>query len=104
MDDRLASRLQFPHGSPTRIRSPRTDQAATLARGSEHASRATRSPLEPAGADLKRAFVAAMLEWIDVGWTLGEFSSISGHFFCTRGADRRGVAITHGDPGQVGRF
>ncbi|MGC2461415.1 MAG: hypothetical protein WA446_10670 [Steroidobacteraceae bacterium] len=28
-----------------------------------------------AGSDLKRAFVAAMLEWIDGGWQLGEFGS-----------------------------
>jgi hypothetical protein len=36
------------------------------------------------GADLKRAFVAAILEHIDAGWQLGEFSSRSGTFFCTR--------------------
>jgi hypothetical protein len=27
--------------------------------------------LLPPGSDLKRAFVAAMVEWIDAGWTLG---------------------------------
>jgi hypothetical protein len=58
----------------------------------------------PPGTDLKRAFVAAMLEWIDAGWTLGEFSSISRHFFCTRGAERRMIGITPSDPGRVGRF
>ena len=31
----------------------------------------------PAGSDLKRAFVAAMLEWIDAGWKFGEFGSTS---------------------------
>lgn len=34
--------------------------------------------------DLKRAFVAAMLQWIDAGWQLGEFSSRGASFFCTR--------------------
>jgi len=36
-------------------------------------------PLTP-GANLKRAFVAAMLEHIDAGWELGEFSSTGGVF------------------------
>jgi hypothetical protein len=53
----------------------------------------------PPGADLKRAFVAAMLEWIDAGWQLGEFSSTGGVFFCTRGTERRMVCITPSDPG-----
>lgn len=39
----------------------------------------------PPGSDLKRALVASMLEWIDAGWKLGEFSSTGGTFFCTRG-------------------
>jgi hypothetical protein len=43
----------------------------------------------PPGAHLKRAFIVAMLEWIDAGWQLGEFSSRSGTFFCTRGVERR---------------
>ena len=37
----------------------------------------------PVGVDLKRVFVAAMLEWIDAGWKLSEFSSRTGVFFCT---------------------
>jgi hypothetical protein len=53
----------------------------------------------PPGADLKRAFVAAMLEWIDAGWQLGEFSSTTGTFFCTRGVERRQVEITPTDQG-----
>jgi hypothetical protein len=55
----------------------------------------------PAGSDLKRTFVAAMLEWIDAGWQLGEFSSTGGVLFCTRGVERRMVNITASDPGDV---
>jgi hypothetical protein len=38
----------------------------------------------PAGTDLKRIFVAAMLERIDAGWQLGAFSSRGGSFLCAR--------------------
>jgi hypothetical protein len=51
------------------------------------------------GVNLKRAFVAAMLKWIDDGWELGEFSSTAGVFFCTRGTERRMVDISPSDPG-----
>jgi hypothetical protein len=54
----------------------------------------------PAGTDLKRVFVAAMLERIDTGWHLGEFSSRGGSVFFTRGADRCMVGIEAADPGQ----
>ena len=53
-----------------------------------------------AGSDLKRAFVAEMLQWIDAGWQLGEFSSTGGVFFCTRGTEwsmvwiRRAIRVT----------
>jgi hypothetical protein len=57
--------------------------------------------LLPPGGDLKRAFVAPMLECIDDGWQLGELSSRSGTFFCTRGAERRMICITPSDPGGV---
>ena len=50
--------------------------------------------LLPPGTDLKRTFAAAMLEWIDADWQLGEFSSAGGHFFCTHGVDRRMIQIT----------
>jgi hypothetical protein len=60
--------------------------------------------LLPPGSDLKRAFVAAMLEWIDAGWQPGEFSSTGGVFFCTRGVERRMVGITPGDPGEPQRY
>jgi hypothetical protein len=54
--------------------------------------------LMPPGSDLKRVFVAAMLEWIDAGWQLGEFSSTAGIFYCTRGSERRQIDITPSDP------
>jgi hypothetical protein len=53
----------------------------------------------PAGCDLKRAFVGAMLEWIAAGWKIGEFSSTGAVFFCTRGTGRRMVCITPNEPG-----
>jgi hypothetical protein len=55
----------------------------------------------PPGSDLKRAFVAAMLEWIDAGWQLGEFSSTAGVFFCSKGSDRLQVDVTPTNPGTV---
>ena len=55
-------------------------------------------------AALKRAFVAAMLEWIDPGWQFGEISSTGGVFFCTRGVERRMVGITPSDPGESQRY
>jgi hypothetical protein len=47
----------------------------------------------PVGSDLKRAFMAAMLERIDAGWRIAEFSSTGGTFFCTRGGERRWSAF-----------
>ena len=55
-------------------------------------------PLTP-GTDLKRVFVAAMLEYIDAGWVLSEFSSRSGAFFCDRGNERRQVFVVAVRPG-----
>jgi hypothetical protein len=54
-----------------------------------------------AGSDLKRVFVAAMFEWIEAGWQLGEFSSTGGVFFCTRGVERRMICIESRDPGRL---
>jgi hypothetical protein len=54
-----------------------------------------------AGADLTHAFINAMLAWLDGGWTIGEFSSVSATFFCTRGAERRMVGISPTDPHHV---
>ena len=53
------------------------------------------------GTDLKKAFIAATLHWIDAGWLLGEFSSTGGVFFCTRSTERRMVSITPTDPGKT---
>jgi hypothetical protein len=55
----------------------------------------------PVGVDLKRAFVATMLEWIDAGWHLAEFSSRTGTFFCTRGTDKVMVEISPTDHGPA---
>lgn len=55
----------------------------------------------PPGSDLKRAFVAAMLEWMDAGWKPAEFSSRSGTFFCTKGSERRMVEISPTDHGPA---
>jgi hypothetical protein len=60
-------------------------------------------PLPP-GSDLQRVFVGAMLEWLDAGWQLGEFSSVSGSFFCTRGTERRMVGISFGNPQLEHRY
>jgi hypothetical protein len=57
-----------------------------------------------AGSDLKRAFVVAVLDHIDAGWLLGEFSSTAAVFFCTRGVERRMVSITHCAPDHVHRY
>jgi hypothetical protein len=54
-----------------------------------------------AGADLKRAFIVAMLGWIDAGWKVGEFSSTTATFFCDRRAERRMVSIDPTDPYDV---
>ena len=39
-----------------------------------------------AGADLKRVFVAPMLEWLDAGWQVGEFSSSVARSFALEAA------------------
>jgi hypothetical protein len=51
-----------------------------------------------AGVDLKRLFIASMLEWIDGGWTVCEFSSASAAFFCTGVTERCMVAIEAEEP------
>ena len=57
----------------------------------------------PAGADLKRVLVAAMLEHSDAGWRLGEFSSRTGFFSCDKAGARRMVEISPTDPGPLSR-
>ena len=51
------------------------------------------------GADLKRAFIAAILEHIDAGWQIGDFGSRSTTFFCDKGGERRMVEISPTNPG-----
>ena len=55
----------------------------------------------PPDADLKRVFVEAILRWISAGWTLKEFHSRTGCFFCDCGVERRMVEITPSRPGKV---
>lgn len=55
----------------------------------------------PAGANLTRCFVVALLDWLDAGWQIGEFSSTAGTFFCTRGTERRMVGIQPTEPSYV---
>ena len=57
-----------------------------------------KSLLLPAGADLKREFIALMLTWMDEGWQVGELSSASGTFFCHRELERRMISIDPTDP------
>jgi hypothetical protein len=100
MDGSGEGQLRLRHGPPTHLRPIGANQGAALVRGAEHAQRTARGA-SPPGTDLKRAFVAAMLEWIDAGWNLREFSSRSGTFFCTRGVERRMVCITPSDLGEA---
>jgi hypothetical protein len=55
------------------------------------------------GSDPKRV-VAAMLERIDAGSKLGEFSSRGGSFFCTRGVERCQAGIEAADPARPIRY
>ena len=55
----------------------------------------------PTGADVKREFIVAMLQWLDDGWKLGEFSSASATLFCDRNPERRMVSIDPTDPHEV---
>ena len=59
--------------------------------------------LEP-GTDLIRAYLAAMLELIDAGWRLGEFSSLGAAVRHERGSERRMLSIEAQDPEGSGRI
>jgi hypothetical protein len=54
-----------------------------------------------AQANLTHVFITAMLAWMDGGWTIGEFSSTSATFFCTRDLERRMVSIDPTDPHET---
>jgi hypothetical protein len=41
-----------------------------------------------------------LLEHIDAGWQLGEFSSRTGFFFCDKAGERRMVEISMSNPGS----
>ncbi len=50
------------------------------------------------GADLTHVFITAMLAWLEGGWTINEFTSKAGFFFCSRDGERRMVSIDPSDP------
>jgi hypothetical protein len=62
------------------------------------------SRLLPAGADLKYEFVVSILAWMNGGWKVGEFSSVTGTFFCDRNFERRMICIEFIDPNAVQKF
>jgi hypothetical protein len=80
----------------------RTSEQRWLVVRNEHGSILESLELAP-DIDLKRLFVASILEWIDDGWTVGEFSSVAAAFFCARAAERRMVAIERLDPRGTAR-
>jgi len=55
-----------------------------------------------AHADLMHVFITAMLAWLEGGWTINEFTSTSGCFFCSRNGERRMVSIDPSDPHESG--
>ena len=57
--------------------------------------------LEP-GADVARAFLASMLELLDAGWHLGEFSSAGAVVRYSRGSEQRLLTVEHMDPENSG--
>jgi hypothetical protein len=54
----------------------------------------------PPETNLKREFIASMLAWMDAGWQVGEFSSVTGTFFCDRNVERRMISFAPTDPGE----
>ena len=53
----------------------------------------------PPGTHLKRAFLQAMLDYIDAGWEIAEFKSRTGVFFAQGNGDRHQVDISPTDQG-----
>jgi hypothetical protein len=62
------------------------------------------SRLLPPGADLKHEFVTSILAWMNGGWKVGEFSSVTGTFFCDLNSERRMICIEFTDPRAVQKF
>jgi hypothetical protein len=80
----------------------RTAERRWLVVRNEHGSILESRELAP-DIDLRRLFIASILEWIDGGWAVGEFSSVAAAFFCARAAERRMVAIERLDPRGAAR-
>ncbi len=57
-----------------------------------------------AHADLMHVFITAMLAWLEGGWTINQFTSASGCFFCSRNGERRMVSIDPSDPHESATF
>jgi hypothetical protein len=53
----------------------------------------------PPGTHLQRTFIQAMLDYIDAGWEIAEFTSRTGVFFAQRGGDRHQIDISPTDQG-----
>ncbi|HTW74406.1 MAG TPA: hypothetical protein VMD56_05735 [Steroidobacteraceae bacterium] len=58
--------------------------------------------LEP-GADLVRAFLVAVIELLDAGWQVGEFSSAAALVRYRRGTEQRLLTIEELDPRHCAR-
>jgi hypothetical protein len=104
MDATLARSIASADAPQKRVRRARVGQGAALVHRPEYARGLLESRLLPPGSDLKRTFVVAMLDHIDGGWLLGEFSSTGAVFFCTRGAERLMVSITPCAPDHVHKY
>jgi hypothetical protein len=91
-DPDMARRSTCDVLEPTR--EPRWLVTRTAHRGVLH------SELIAPGTDLKRLFLATMIERIDSGWVIREFTSTSGNFSCGRadGGERLQVGIEASDP------
>jgi hypothetical protein len=68
MDALTGWRLRFAHGSPIRFDPLEPTQELRWYTVRNMHGALIEARLLPVGSDLKRAFVVAMLEWIDAGW------------------------------------
>lgn len=62
--------------------------------------RVLKSRLLPPGTHLQREFVASIIEHIDGGWIVGEFSSRSAYYIASKPTERIQVEITPSDPNE----